>query len=458
MTPEIEMTAKGFINGGYQHLLTFQRPEGGFDWWGSGEPLVFLTAYGLQEFYDTSKVYDIDPNVLVKARGFLFAKQEADGAWSVPGGTHGERVERLPEDMKKLGLTAYVLWSLCETGTAPTDEHVQKGLTWLREHVGQCKDPYILGASALALLAADPKDSLGVRLLDDLVAMKVTEGSKVHWTSGTSMVSYAGGTAADVETTAMVVLAMEKAGRHPNVVTQALDWIVGVKDANGNWQATQSTILALKALVAASPGGSGQVKGTCVVRVNGQEAGRFEVTPETSDVSRLIEAKKLVRKGANDVELEWTGEGSLLYQVVGKYHTPWNGARPTTEEPLAIGVAYDRTELEKNDRVTCTLKATNKQAGAARMVILSVGVPPGFQVDLDDLGTLVEQKRLAKFDLTSREVILYVDAMKAGETQEFAYHLQAKYPVKARSEKSAIYEYYDPDKKGEAGPVEFSVK
>jgi len=458
VTPEIEMKAKEFIGLGYQHLLTFERPGGGFDWWGNGEPLVYLTAYGMQEFYDTSKVYDLDTRIIDRSREFLFGKQEADGAWSIPGGTHGERVEQLSGDMKKLGLTAYVLWSLCETGTAPSDERVQRGMTWLREHVGQCKDPYILGASALALLTADPKDALGVRLLDELAAMKVVDDKKAHWTSGTSVVSYGGGTAVDVETTAMVVLAMEKAGRHPNVVTQALDWIVSVKDANGNWQATQSTILALKALIAASPGSASQVQGTAIVRVNGQEAGRFDVTPETSDVMRMVEAKDRVRLGANDIEIEWNGEGSLLYQVVGKYYLPWNGPRVEAQEPLSIEVSYDRTELAKNDKVKCTLKATNRQAGVARMVILSVGVPPGFQVDIDDLGTLVEQKRLAKFEMTSREIILYVDTMKAGETQAFEYSLTARYPVKARSEKSSIYEYYDPDKRGLAGPVEFSVR
>jgi len=40
-SPQILMTAENYLNVGYQKLLTFERPGGGFDWWGSGPPLVF---------------------------------------------------------------------------------------------------------------------------------------------------------------------------------------------------------------------------------------------------------------------------------------------------------------------------------------------------------------------------------------------------------------------------------
>src|SRR5438874_12329267 len=58
------MTAEQYLNVGYQKLLTFERPGGGFDWWGNGEPLVWLSAYGLQEFNDMSRVYPIDRGVI----------------------------------------------------------------------------------------------------------------------------------------------------------------------------------------------------------------------------------------------------------------------------------------------------------------------------------------------------------------------------------------------------------
>ena len=58
------MKAEEYLNAGYQRLLTFERPGGGFDWWGSGEPLIWLSAYGLHEFNDMSKVWPVDRGVI----------------------------------------------------------------------------------------------------------------------------------------------------------------------------------------------------------------------------------------------------------------------------------------------------------------------------------------------------------------------------------------------------------
>src|SRR6516164_4245168 len=113
-SPQLLMKAENFLNVGYQKLLTFERPGGGFDWWGSGPPLVWLSAYALQEFNDMARVYPVDRAVIERTQKWLLARQEADGSWSNPGGTHGEGIERVGDP--KLVLTSYVAWSLLESG------------------------------------------------------------------------------------------------------------------------------------------------------------------------------------------------------------------------------------------------------------------------------------------------------------------------------------------------------
>src|SRR5258708_30116360 len=88
--PEILMKAEQHLNVGYQKLLTFERPGGGFDWWGNGEPLIWLSAYGLQEFSDMAKVYPIDRGVIDRTQKFLLGKHEAAGTWSKNPATHRE--------------------------------------------------------------------------------------------------------------------------------------------------------------------------------------------------------------------------------------------------------------------------------------------------------------------------------------------------------------------------------
>src|ERR671922_115802 len=80
-SPQLLMKAENYLSVGYQKLLTFERPGGGFDWWGNGEPLVWLSAYGLQEFNDMAKVYPVDRGVITRTQQWLLKQMDAHGTW-----------------------------------------------------------------------------------------------------------------------------------------------------------------------------------------------------------------------------------------------------------------------------------------------------------------------------------------------------------------------------------------
>src|SRR6476620_10986408 len=110
---KFRMTAEQYLNVGYQKLLTFERPGGGFDWWGNGTPLVWLSAYALQEFNDMAKVYPIDKGIITRTQAWLMKQQEADGTWSKIGATHAVSIESMKDP--KLLLTSYVAWSMLDS-------------------------------------------------------------------------------------------------------------------------------------------------------------------------------------------------------------------------------------------------------------------------------------------------------------------------------------------------------
>jgi uncharacterized protein YfaS (alpha-2-macroglobulin family) len=129
------------------------------------------------------------------------------------------------------------------------------------------------------------------------------------------------------------------------------------------------------------------------------------------------------------------------------------------KELLDIDVDYDRRELSVNDIVRCTVTVRNNQQMTAKMVIVDVGIPPGFQVLSEDLEKLVKEKVIQKFSLTGRQVILYLDEVRAGSSITIAYRLKATCPVKASSGKAIAYEYYAPDEtRAEATPIRLTVK
>src|SRR6476646_4966801 len=106
-SPELLLKSEQYLNVGYQRLLTFERPGGGFDLWGSGPPEVWLSAYGLQEFNDMAKVWPIDLGVILCTQSWLMKQQADDGTWS-KAGEHGQIRD---QGNAKLLLTSYVAWS-----------------------------------------------------------------------------------------------------------------------------------------------------------------------------------------------------------------------------------------------------------------------------------------------------------------------------------------------------------
>src|ERR1700694_4959228 len=147
-SPELLLKAEQYLNVGYQKLLTFERPGGGFDWWGSGPPLIWLSAYGLQEFNDMGKVYPIDRGVIERTQKWLLSKQEPEGTWSTIGATHSETIAQMGDP--RLLLTSYVTWSLLESGLRTPA--LGKSIDYIRKHTGDAKDnAYILALGAHAL-------------------------------------------------------------------------------------------------------------------------------------------------------------------------------------------------------------------------------------------------------------------------------------------------------------------
>src|SRR6266446_3374802 len=139
--PQILMKAEQFLNVGYQKLLTFERPGGGFDWWGNGQPLVWLSAYGLQEFSDMARVYPVDRGVIDRTQQWLMKQRDKDGTWSNIGATHGETIASMGNP--KMLLTSYVAWSLLESGVPKAQ--MKSSVDYLRANIKDAGDnAYIL--------------------------------------------------------------------------------------------------------------------------------------------------------------------------------------------------------------------------------------------------------------------------------------------------------------------------
>ncbi|HOI11167.1 MAG TPA: hypothetical protein PK313_11885, partial [Myxococcota bacterium] len=325
---------------------------------------------------------------------------------------------------------------------------------------------YAVAMCANALATGAPTGSFTRQMLDELVSRAKEDGDFVYWEAGSSEGGggaaemdyyYGGGDGTNLEATALAVLALLESGRSPDLVSKALAYMTSKKDSFGNWGSTHATILTLKAFVKSLTALTQQASGTVTVGINGYAAEPLVVDADNQDVFFQFELGEHVDPvGANDVTVAFTGEGTLMYQVVWSYWVPGEAGTPTG--PLEITIDYDKTTLAVDDLVGVTARVTNVSDAVAPMVIVDLGLPPGFGLVADDLAQAVADQKIQKFETTDRQIIVYVDAIAAGATLELTYQLQAKYPLKVACPDASTELYYDGSSKASASCAPLTVE
>jgi uncharacterized protein YfaS (alpha-2-macroglobulin family) len=462
LTPEVHAKAEGYIANGYQRLLTFEVPGGGFSWFGRAPANKILTAYGLMEFYDMSKVYDVDPKLISRTQQWLAGKQQAEGSWKPDTSFINEgATNRFNSDV--LRITAYIAWSLENTGYQGTA--VEQAKRFVEKHMNAKMDAYTL--AVVANFATDyvngdhGKDREFTRRAMQLLLDARTEKDEQAWWSADETGVYSSGASASVETTGLAAQALLKWGEASGTARKAMSYIAAKKDAAGTWGTTQATIMALRALLLATEKGAADVRGTLLVLLNGKPVEKLVLTPENNDLLHQFVFKDIDSQKASTVAIQFEGKGGLAYQVVGSYFLPWD--QKPAGEPLSIDVAYDRTQLAQDDIATASATVRNNLDKTANMVMVDLGIPPGFDLLSEDLQDYQEKSggrksgHLSRFSLTATQAILYFDSFAPGDTVLVKFRLRAKYPIRARTFKSRVYEYYDPEVTSIARPVQLEV-
>jgi len=458
LTPEVHAKAEGFIANGYQRLLTFEVPGGGFSWFGQAPANKILTSYGLMEFADMAKVHDVDARVIQRTQQWLARQQQSDGSWKPDTNFINEgATNRYNTDVVRI--TAYIAWALQNSGYQGPE--IERARQFISRRMSGTQDAYTL--AILANFATDfQQDRVWThQIVQQLVDTHTEKDDQAWWTSEETAV-YGRGASAAVETTGLVLQALLKSGEAPAVARKALNYIAARKDASGTWGTTQATIVALRAVLLSTEKGSAEARGTVRITLNGKPAALLTLTQENGDLFHQFALQGLDFNGLNKVGIDFQGEGSPAYQVAGQYFVPWTAK--ASDEPLSIEVSYDRTRLSQGDLAYATATVKNHLSKTVNMLMVDLGIPPGFDLlteDLDDYRNKSSGRkggRLEKFNLTSTQAILYFDSIGAGETIALRYRFRAKYPIRTRTFQSRVYEYYDPEVNSVARPVEMEIR
>ena len=431
-SPVVEAKARQYLHLGYQRLLSFEIPGGGFDWFGQPPANLTLSAYGLAEFSDMARVYDVDPALVNRTRDFILRNCNRDGSWDPELHTMHEDPTRVAGgfDSGRLATTAYIAAAVFANNSSDATARRTQGYL-LSHSAEQIDDPYLLALVANALLAIDPQGhevQPYVRRLEGLKYVS-SDGKRVWWnpSEDTRTTFYGSGQAARVETTAQAVLALVQARSGASLLRPAMNWLIEQRDPRGTWYSTQATVLALRALLATSgkPVGSDQGRRLQLELDDRGPAQVISIPADQADVVQQLDLSTAFTRGKHHLRLRNTEDGECGYQLVLHYNVP--DSTPTIkDDPLSIDVRYDRAELAVGDTLTATAKLANNLPNPLAMVMVDLPIPAGFEVEAEDFQKLADKGTIAKFQTTPRQIIVYLRALEPESPMTISYHLRAR--------------------------------
>jgi hypothetical protein len=463
--PEVAKRALDLMNRGYQKLVSFEcqneakHQQEGYEWFGgTAPPHEALTAYGLLQFRDMARVYDVDKTMLERTRAYLMASRDGKGGFK-RNARALDSFGRAPDDITN----AYIIWALTESGK---DDNLTLEIKALNEQAKTSKDPYFLALVANSLLNRDRKDE-AVVILQKLVAAQQKDG---HLDAEKTSITGSGGRDLQIETTAMALLGWLKAKRPDqfNVAVQsAARWIGQQRGGYGGFGSTQSTILALKALIAfARENKQTPEAGDLVLYLGDREIGRrhFEAGAQDAVSVELADPEAVLKPGNNALRVEIGGKNVFPYTAAWSYRSVKPASAP--KAPVGLTTKLDRASAVEGETVHLTVDVANQSGKGQGMTVAIVGLPAGLTLpedmkQLKDLARLrnngTEAGPISAWETRGRELVLYWRDMAPDKKVQVSIDLICRVPGEYRGPASRAYLYYNADNKTWAEPLAITI-
>src|SRR5262249_17230186 len=254
------------------------------------------------------------------------------------------------------------------------DDDVSKELAKLVGQAQGSKDPYFLSLVANSLINRARTEE-AVALLKKVADAQKEDG---HVDAERTSITHSGGRDLQIETTALGVLGWLKAnpGEFVRPLQKAVRWIGQQRGGYGGFGSTQSTILALKALIAfAKANKKTPEAGTLELYVGDRLLTKKDFAAGAADAITLDlpEPEKNLQPGKNAVRIEIPGKNVFPYTLAWSYQT----LKPASADgcPVRLETALARTEMKEADSVRLTVKVENASGKGQGMAVAIVGLP-----------------------------------------------------------------------------------
>jgi hypothetical protein len=225
----------------------------------------------------------------------------------------------------------------------------------------------------------------------------------------------------------------------------------------GRYGSTQSTVLALRAIVAYDQVRSARrAPGSVRVYVDGRPVGdAVKFDAKSQEALKLPDVAELLTPGKHHLELRMEEGSELPYSIEVTYHALVPASSPDTRVTLEVALA--KHALTEGEPTEARVVVTNKTDETLPTTVAIFGVPGGLEVRHDQLKELVKKHAVDAYEVIGRDVVLYWRGMEPRKKLDVPLSLVAAVPGKYTGPASRAYLYYSDDHKIWRDGLEVSI-
>ncbi|XP_067660553.1 CD109 antigen-like [Haliotis asinina] len=439
LTGDIEDKAIKYMESGYQNELKYQHRDGSFSAFGDKDPSgsMWLTAFVVKTFHQAKPFILVDDTVLTRAINWMVTKQNTDGSFQEPGRVIHKGMAG--GSNKGAALTAYVLVALLENDDLTRS--VQQSINGAKANAVQFlenqtpTDDYSLAiiTYALQLAGSNKADSSFATLNSHVVVkdgfkywhrpeVKTTQSTYSYWKPPSAK------KAIDIEMTAYGLLTYGERENYSGGLN-IMKWLVSQRNPHGGFISTQDTVIALFALSEFAKPFSNDFDIQVTVN-SGSFNHKFSINQDNALVLQSVE----LSPDPCSISVQAKGAGFALVEIAVFFNV-----EAEVEEPsFDVNVKILKEDINSITVQTCTMWLLN---GTSGMAIQELGIPSGFEADLD---TLTKLNTLKRIEPENRKVVLYFDEIGTTPVCLSVTLQRTGLVAKSQPVPVRVYDYYEP--------------
>jgi len=346
-------------------------------------------------------------------------------------------------------VNSYACLALIFSGVSPAE--LEQELNWLKNNLSNMTDPYMMTVLANLFININELD-IATQLCDSLL-----NHIKDDYISGAkTSITCSGGESLLVETTslglqAFIKLSLKTKNHNYDLAINNMIKFIHSKSKFGGYGNTQSTVLALKAIMlfdeySAIPNKNG------AITLSLDEQLITTVNVIVGEKAKIdLEGNLIVLPGSHSIKLSMEGGCNMPYSMGISYYNIF----PDNSDKCSVNMSSQllNESMKEGDVSEIMIQVRNVTNQVIPMTVAIIGLPGGLEPRHQQLKELVKQEIIDFYEIMGRDVVFYFRSLDPQQEKIFNFDVVAQLPGSYEGAASRCYLYYTDEYKHWNQPI-----